>query len=455
MSFNDQLGFSFTAPQRRIWQVRDIVSSVRSALEREYADVWVEGEISNYRPADSGHLYFSLKDEAAQLRIVMFRSQARLLKFRPENGLKVIARGRVTLYEGRGELQLMAEYLEPQGAGALQLAFEQLKAKLQAEGLFAKERKKSIPMLPKKIGVVTSPRGAVIQDILNVLRRRHKSVHVLIFPAQVQGETAAAEVSTGIRWFNKAANVEVIIVARGGGSIEDLAAFNDEDLARTVAASTIPIISAVGHETDFTICDFVSDLRAPTPSAAAELVIRSKQELDERLATLRTHLARALRVRLLEYEKRLDRLARHGAFGGMQTAIARRQQKVDDLVFRLTSAQTNVFRQLHRRLDVAATRIRHHDLRSLFASRHRDIDKHIEKLTTTLRSYLMRRNARLERLGGQLQSLSPISILERGYALVFDAEGRLLKDARQVHEGATIQAQLALGQITAIVKKPE
>jgi exodeoxyribonuclease VII large subunit len=455
MSFNDQLGFSFTAPQRRIWQVRDIVSSVRSALEREYADVWVEGEISNYRPADSGHLYFSLKDEAAQLRIVMFRSQARLLKFRPENGLKVIARGRVTLYEGRGELQLMAEYLEPQGAGALQLAFEQLKAKLQAEGLFAKERKKSIPMLPKKIGVVTSPRGAVIQDILNVLRRRHKSVHVLIFPAQVQGETAAAEVSTGIRWFNKAANVEVIIVARGGGSIEDLAAFNDEDLARTVAASTIPIISAVGHETDFTICDFVSDLRAPTPSAAAELVIRSKQELDERLATLRTHLARALRVRLLEYEKRLDRLARHGAFGGMQTAIARRQQKVDDLVFRLTSAQTNVFRQLHRRLDVAATRVRHHDLRSRFASRHRDIDKHIEKLTTTLRSYLMRRNARLERLGGQLQSLSPISILERGYALVFDAEGRLLKDARQVHEGATIQAQLALGQITAIVKKPE
>jgi exodeoxyribonuclease VII large subunit len=455
MSFNDQLGFAFTAPQRRVWQVRDIVSSVRTALEREYADVWVEGEISNFRPADSGHMYFSLKDEAAQLRIVMFRSQARLLKFRPENGLKVIARGRVTLYEGRGELQLMAEYLEPQGAGALQLAFEQLKAKLQAEGLFARERKKPLPAMPKKIGVVTSARGAVIQDILNILRRRHNSVSILIFPVQVQGETAAAEVSSGVRWFNKAANVEVIIIARGGGSIEDLAAFNDEALARTIAASTIPVISAVGHETDFTICDFVADLRAPTPSAAAELVIRSKQEIDDHLNALRTHLARALRVCLLEYEKRLDRLARHGAFGGMQTAIARRQQRVDDLVFRLSAAQRNIFRQLHRRLDVAATRVRHHDLRSRFASEHREINANIAKLAATLRSYLMKRHSRLERLGGQLQGLSPISILERGYALVFDAGGKLLKDARHVREGDTITAQLALGQVTATVKKPE
>ncbi len=455
MSFGDQLGFTFSAPQRRIWQVRDLVGSVRTALEREYPDVWVEGEISNFRPADSGHLYFSLKDEAAQLRVVMFRSQVRLLKFRPENGLKIIARGRVTLYEGRGELQLMAEYLEPQGAGALQIAFEQLKNKLQAEGLFNRDRKKSIPALPKKIGVVTSPRGAVIQDILNVLRRRHKSAHVVIFPAQVQGEGAASEVASGVRWFNRARNVDVIIVARGGGSLEDLAAFNEEGLARTIAASTIPVISAVGHETDFTICDFVSDLRAPTPSAAAELVIRSRQELDDRLAALNTHLARALRVRLLEYEKLLDRLARHGAFGGMRTAIARRQQRVDDLVFRLTAAQTNVFRQLHRRLDVAATRIRHHDLRSRFASEHRQIDVHIDKLAATLRAYLMRKHVRLERLTAQVQGLSPIAILERGYALVFDVEGRLLKDARQVREGDTIRAQLALGQVTATVKKPE
>ncbi len=455
MSFNDQLGFTFSAPQRRVWHVREIVSAVRGALEREYADVWVEGEISNFRPADSGHLYFSLKDEAAQLRIVMFRSQARLLKFRPENGLKVVARGRVTLYEGRGELQLMAEYLEPQGAGALQLAFEQLKNKLQAEGLFDRDRKKPIPALPKKIGVITSPRGAVIQDILNVLRRRHNSAHVLIYPAQVQGEGASSEVASGVRWFNRDAQVDVIIIARGGGSIEDLAAFNDEGLARVIAASTLPIISAVGHETDFTICDFVADLRAPTPSAAAELVIQSKQELDERLTSLRTHLARALRVRLLEYEKRLDRLARHGAFGGMQTAIARRQQKVDDLAFRLRAAQAGLFRQFHRRLDVASTRVRHHDLRSRFAGRHREVEAQAEKLSAAYRNYLVRRRSRLERLEGQLQALSPISILERGYALVFDGEGRLLKDARQVREGDTITAQLALGQVTAVVKKPE
>ena len=424
MSFNDQLGFTFTAPQRRVWQVRDIVSSVRTALEREYADVWVEGEISNFRPADSGHMYFSLKDETAQLRIVMFRSQARLLKFRPENGLKVIARGRVTLYEGRGELQLMAEYLEPQGAGALQLAFEQLKAKLQAEGLFARERKKPIPALPKKIGVVTSPRGAVIQDILNILRRRHKSVHVLIFPAQVQGETAAAEVASGVRWFNKAANVEVIIVARGGGSIEDLAAFNDEGLARTIAASNIPVISAVGHETDFTICDFVSDLRAPTPSAAAELVIRSKQEIDERLTALRTHLARALRVRLLEYEKRLDRLARHGAFGGMQTAIARRQQRVDDLVFRLSSAQTQ-----HLPSAPSPARCGRHPgapprspqplrLRAPRDQRpRRQTGRHPPQLSHA--ATFPPRATRRPTAG----ALSNIAILERGYALVFDAEG--------------------------------
>lgn len=278
MADSAQLALNFALPPRRIWTVGDLVSAVRTELERVYADVFVEGEISNYRPADSGHLYFTLKDNGAQIRVVMFRSQARLLRFRPANGLQVIARGRVTVYESRGELQLSAEYLEPKGAGALQVAFEQLKAKLAAEGLFDPARRKPIPALPRRVGVVTSPRGAAIQDILNVLRRRHESVNVLIYPAQVQGEAASAEVVAGVRYFNRAGNVDVIIVARGGGSLEDLAAFNDEGLARTIAASQLPVISAVGHETDFTICDFVADLRAPTPSVAAELVIRSKRE---------------------------------------------------------------------------------------------------------------------------------------------------------------------------------
>ena len=280
MASADQLGFTFRAPERRVWLVRDLVAAVRTHLEREYSDIWVEGEISNYRAHDSGHLYFTLKDQDSQIRAVMFRSQARLLRFKPDNGMQVILRGRVTVFEGRGELQLSAEYLEPKGAGALQVAFEQLKAKLQAEGLFDSSRKKPLPQLPRCIGIVTSPQAAALRDILNVLRRRHHSANVLIYPAQVQGETAASEVSAGIRFFNRAKTVDVIIVARGGGSVEDLAAFNQEGLARTVAASEIPVISAVGHETDFTIIDFVADLRAPTPSAAAELVIRARQEIE-------------------------------------------------------------------------------------------------------------------------------------------------------------------------------
>src|SRR5512146_2804280 len=219
MSLPDQLGFTFQAPARRVWTVRDLMAAMRTALEREYTDIWVEGEISNFRPAESGHLYFTLKEDGAQLRVVMFRSQARLLRFRPADGMAVIARGRVTVYESRGELQLSAEYLEPKGAGALQIAFEQLKAKLAAEGLFDQARKKAIPRLPRRIGIVTSPRGAALHDMLNILRRRHESVHLLIYPAQVQGEAASREVAAGLRFFNRARSVDVVIVARGGGSL--------------------------------------------------------------------------------------------------------------------------------------------------------------------------------------------------------------------------------------------
>ena len=256
MAEAEQLGLLFQAPPRKVYPVRELVAAVRTQVERAFTDVYVEGEISNYRPAESGHLYFTLKDGSSQLRIVMWRTQARLLRFRPENGQQVIARGRVTVYDERGDLQFQAEHLEPKGAGALQIAFEQLKAKLAAEGLFDPARRKPIPALPRRIGLVTSARGAAVQDILNILRRRHESVNVLIYPAQVQGETAAHEVSSGVRYFNRQGAVDVIIVARGGGSFEDLFAFNDEGLARTIAASEIPVISAVGHETDFTICDF-------------------------------------------------------------------------------------------------------------------------------------------------------------------------------------------------------
>src|SRR6202521_2297629 len=347
MASADQLGFSFRPAERRTWTVRDLVAAVRTHVEREYGDVWVEGEISNFRAHD-GHLYFTLKDQNAQIRVVMFRSAARLLRFRPENGMQVVVRGRVTIYEDRGELQVSAEYVEPKGAGALQIAFEQLKAKLEAEGLFDSARKKPIPTLPVRIGIVTSPQGAALRDILNILRRRHDTASVLIFPAQVQGEAAALEVTAGVRYFNKARNVDVIIVARGGGSAEDLAAFNHEGLARAVAASEIPIISAVGHETDFTILDFVADLRAPTPSAAAELVIRSRLEVENQADAARERLVRAMERQLLEARHALMERAQDGAFARMMDLIRQRQQKLDDLTYRLERGERHILERLRR-----------------------------------------------------------------------------------------------------------
>ncbi len=452
MSLPDQLGLSFEAPARRIWTVRDLIAAVRTRLEREYTDVWVEGEISNFRPAESGHLYFTLKDDAAQVRVVMFRSQAKLLRFRPADGLVVIARGRVTVYEQRGELQISAEYLEPKGAGALQVAFEQLKAKLAAEGLFNRERKKPIPLLPHRIGIVTSPRGAAIRDMLNVLRRRHRGVNVLIYPAQVQGEAAPSEVSAGVRYFNRARNVDVIVVARGGGSLEDLAAFNDEGLARTVASSVTPVISAVGHETDFTITDFVADLRAPTPSAAAELVIQSRDELEDRVAGLRQRLLRGVRYQLLLSQQRLTELAQHGAFARMREAIGRRQQRIDELVYRLAGAYRRKLQDYRRRLEVATARVRANDLRRGLRGMRHDLAGRTGALAATIRAVLLQQRAHLEQAQARLNALSPLNILERGYALVFNQRGEVVKDAEQVKAGEEIRARVHTGEIKARVE---
>lgn len=457
MSDPSQLGFNFqtSPPQRKLWKVGELVSSVRTNLERSFSDVWVQGEISNFKPAESGHLYFTLKDGDAQLRVVMWRTTARLLRFKPENGMSVTARGRVTLYEIRGELQLQAEYLEPQGAGALQVAFEQLKAKLAAEGLFAQERKKHLPALPRKIGIVTSPRGAAIQDMLNILRRRHESVHIIIFPAQVQGDAAAGEISAGIRYFNSSRMVDVIIVARGGGSVEDLWAFNDEGLARTIASSNLPVISAVGHETDFTICDFVADLRAPTPSAAAELVIQSKHQLAEQVTSLRTRASRAIRYQLLLSRNELNALAQQGTFARMRDLIARRGQRMDELVFRLAEAQRRHLRTFHRRLDTASARVRAHDLRTKLVAMRRDVEARIAALGAITRNLMLHYRARLDRLSAQLEALSPVAILGRGYALVFDSSGNLLKDAAQVSAGSIVRARLAKGAFTAKVTETD
>jgi len=453
MASADQLGFGFTPAARRTWAVRELVAAVRTHVEREYTDIWVEGEISNFRGHESGHLYFTLKDESAQIRVVMFRSSARLLRFRPDNGMQVVVRGRVTIYEDRGELQIAAEYVEPKGAGALQIAFEQLKAKLEAEGIFDSARKKPIPALPRRIGIVTSPQAAALRDILNILQRRHHSANVVIYPAQVQGESAALEVSAGIRHFNKTRDVDVIIVARGGGSAEDLAAFNHEGLARTVAASAIPVISAIGHETDFTIIDFVADLRAPTPSAAAELVIRSRQEIEEQLDSLGGRLEKAMRYRLLMARQSWGELAQHRAFSRMTDLIHRREQRLDELVYRLERAQRGILKDIRAKYETLSAAVRHYDVRRVLAGMKKDLEAAGGALISAFRNSLLERRVRLERMETALQALSPLAILERGYALVFDAEGKLLKDAAKVKVGDEISAKLAKGTVEAEVKR--
>jgi exodeoxyribonuclease VII large subunit len=453
MSVTHQLGFKFQPPERRVWTVRGLVAAVRTLVEREYSDAWVEGEISNFRAPDSGHLYFTLKDGSAQIRAVMFRSAARLLRFRPTDGMQVLVRGRVTIYEDRGELQIAAEHIEPKGAGGLQVAFEQLKAKLEAEGLFAAERKKAIPTLPARIGIVTSPQAAALRDILNILLRRHHTANVMIYPAQVQGEAAAVEVAGGVRYFNRSRSVEVIIVGRGGGSAEDLAAFNDEGLARAVAASEIPVISAVGHETDFTIVDFVADLRAPTPSAAAELVIRSRLEVENQADAARERLVRAMERQLLQARHALMERAQDGAFARMMDLIRQRQQKLDDLTYRLERGERQILERLRRQWEMVASAVRHYDARRVLAGIRGELEAVSAAMAAVMRNQLLQNKVRLERMGRALEMLSPLAILERGYALVFDGTGRLVKDAAQVQAGQEISARLARGEIRATVKK--
>jgi len=451
----DQLGFQFRPPERRIWTVGALVSAVRTHIEREYSDCWVEGEISNLRIPDSGHLYFTLKEESAQIKVVMFRSSAKLLRFRPENGLHVTVRGRITVYDKSGELQISAEFMEPQGAGALQLAFEQLKARLEAEGLFDPSRRKPIPPLPLRIGIITSPQGAALRDILNILARRHHSASVLIYPAQVQGESAPIEVTAGVHYLNRTRQVEVIIVARGGGSAEDLAAFNHEGLARAVAASKIPIISAIGHETDFTIVDFVADLRAPTPSAAAELVIRSRQEIEGQAEELYRRLDRAIRYRLLMARQELSLRTQQGAFARMMDGINRRQQRLDEASFRLERTLRHLLERSYRRWEIASASVRHYDARQRLAAIRQRLDAQTATLTSMAHARLLAGRASLDRRTAALEALSPVAILNRGYALVFDTSGQLIKDATRLKPGDDISARLARGGIRARVNSVE
>jgi exodeoxyribonuclease VII large subunit len=443
------------APERKIWSVAELTARIGWILSTQFSNLWVEGEVSNFRPAQSGHLYFTLKDAKAQVKCVCFRTQAMRLKFRPEDGLKLIVRGSISVYEPRGEYQIYVEHIEPAGVGGLQLAFEQLKKRLDAEGLFDPARKKPLPILPGRIGIVTSPSGAAVRDIIRILRRRFPNLCLIVFPVRVQGDGAAAEIAAALKYFNRKQSVEVILLARGGGSIEDLWAFNEEVVARAISASTIPIVSGVGHETDFTIADFVADVRASTPSAAAEIVVKSRQEFQRHLLELEHKISQRMRYVLLEHRHHLKELTTHMGFRRLEELLRRHRQQTDEMTARLAEALEGRIGQLRHRYTIAATRIASFDLRARIRSLGLRLVQRSAELGVRMERLLVGKIQRLETLTVQLDERSPLRVLQRGYAICTDASGNVIRAAEQVNIGADITVQLGRGRLGAEVKRRE
>jgi exodeoxyribonuclease VII large subunit len=389
-----------------ILTVTQLTFQIKTFLEESFPELWVEGEISNLSIPQSGHAYFTLKDEHAQVRAVMFRSSLRFLKFTLQHGVQVLCRGRLSVYDPRGEYQLILDYIEPKGVGALQLAYEQLKARLEKEGLFDRERKKPLPLLPRRIGIITSPTGAAVRDVLRVIKRRHPRMHILLYPVPVQGKEASPAIVEAIQYFNRLKNVDVIIIGRGGGSLEDLWAFNEEVVARAIYASRIPIISAVGHETDYTISDFVADLRAPTPSAAAELVVESEERLRETVHALESRL------------------------------IGRMEQRIELLRASLRE-NIRLLGDPRRRLEQVEQRL----------------DELVHRLALGLRQHVRRDRAQLASLTAGLVHLNPLGILSRGYSITRKLPERtILKDAAAVAPGDLISTRLHVGEVVSRVE---
>jgi len=450
-----QLDFSFEekASERRIWPVHELVNRVGAQLERDYIDVWVEGEVSNHRAAPSGHVYFTLKDAEAQLPVVLFRRQASLLRFRPEDGLHVVVRGRLSIYQQRGQLQLVAELLEPVGLGSLQLAFEQLKLRLRAEGLFNSDQKKALPAFPKTVGVITSPTGAVIRDFLNIVSRRHSGLNVLLVPASVQGEGAAAEIESAIETLNRNSGVDVIVVARGGGSLEDLAAFNSERVARAIFASTLPIVSAVGHETDFTISDFVADLRAPTPSAAAELITEAQHRVFEFVTNLAFRAERASRYHLLVARQRLESSRAESAEWRMRGILQRLDQRLDDSAARIAVDLGGKLRRASQHVARLESAVRHHDPRRQLAQVKLDLRSLDARLERAVERGLRTSSADCRSMLARLHALSPKAVLDRGYALVQAQDGTFVRSVANIAGGDRLTTHLSDGTFQSIVNK--
>jgi len=417
----------------RIYTVSQVTEIVKTALEVAFPQVWIEGEVSGCKKAASGHVFFNLKDDRSVIKAVIWQSTARKVAFDLKDGLQVVCRGKVSVYEPRGDYQLYVDLVEPKGKGALQLAFEQLKEKLRAEGLFDDKRKRKLPLRPRTIGVVTSPTGAAIRDILRILERRYARLHIVIYPARVQGEGAAAEIVEGIDALGSWPGIEVLIVGRGGGSIEDLWAFNEEPVARAIARSPVPVISAVGHEVDFTIADFVADVRAPTPSAAAEMVIEKEEAFAERIDALARRLGEILRFEIQHLRGDVDDLARHRIFQNFEVRLANLARRVDDLETR----GRNVLRSERQAI------AEHKGAAALAA----------ERLGNVLRRTVAEHQASWERLSAALNALSPLAVLKKGYAIVWTDGG--LRVARRIEEiaaGETVEVSFFKGEFSARVE---
>jgi exodeoxyribonuclease VII large subunit len=437
---------------RRVFTVSELTGRIRELLETTFLEVWVEGEISNSRQWTTGHLYFTLKDEGAQLKAIMFRTALRYLRFTPEDGLRVLARGRIGVYEPKGEYQIVCEHLEPHGFGALQLAFDQVKKRLQGEGLFDAARKRPLPALPRKIGVVTSLEGAALRDIVKVLVRRYPNAHLIVRPTRVQGEGAAAEVARAMAAIGKVPGVDVIIVGRGGGSIEDLWAFNEEIVARAIAAAPVPVISAVGHETDVTIADFVADLRAPTPSAAAEMVVARKDDYCGRVDRLAERLSSAARAAIQRRRQRIHELTARPAVAGWPTRLALRGRHAAELTHDLRRVARALLARRARAYQSLRQQLETYDLRRrLGGLRARLLGGEARLREAALR----RRHLAESRLGsaaGRLDSLSPLAVLARGYAVCWnEARTMILRDSAALEVGDRVRVELASGEIGCVV----
>lgn len=440
-------------PGRRVLTVSELTRQIKDHLEAAFAGIWVEGEISNLRVPGSGHVYFTLKDEEAQIRAVLFRNRLRRLRFEPQDGLQVLAFGALEVYGAKGDYQLVCEILEPKGVGALQLAFEQLKTRLAGEGLFDPGRKRPLPLLPRRIGLVTSPTGAAVRDILKILGRRFADVHVVIYPVRVQGAEAAGEIVEAIQELNRLGGLDVLILARGGGSLEDLWAFNEEAVARAIAASKIPVVSAVGHETDVTIADFVADLRAPTPSAAAELVVQEKAALVARLADLAGRLRRALDRRLRGLGERLLALARRRVLTDPGRPLRDAERRLDELAARLRRGVGHRVESARQRYLRAKNALRPAVPLANMAHCATKLDQFHRRLGRAASGAVGECRGRLGTLAARLEGLSPLAVLGRGYSLCTLPSGEVVVRASQVRPGDAVVVRLSLGALGCRVEE--